>query len=326
MSRRFVIASAVLLVATVRAAPPTPPPDFWYVVPDAASAAARNRPVQGIVIPSSVDPTVETSPTGSVISWQRPDGSRQSVVVAGISSFTFKPGPLKGTTFVPFADVKHMAWTNGSCCTCASWERMVESPEFRSCIPGCQNCGCEACICTHEDPCPHAFSGGMTLVAHNDASAIMTLDEPSTPREVALANRNGNGVKIRGKRLSTEVGAKGNVEIANPDSIAIPGRVTLSNVVQGDKAMHAWSSPGVTVIVEQPLSLAPPSFHDGTIDFKKPQADAPTNSAITMQLDNRCWVCGYHPDSVPDYDKWECVPGEGACVRCITFECLAHHS
>ena len=168
MKRLLSISSALLIAATaLSAAPPkrvaAPAPDFWYVAPGETEASGASAMVQGIVVPTSVRPTVQTTPAGSVISWRRPDGTRQSFVVEGVSSFTFEPGPLTGTTYVPFGKRKHLQYAPDSCCTCASWQNMVESVEQLGCVPGCTGCGCEACICSPTSPCPGVAAGGMTL-------------------------------------------------------------------------------------------------------------------------------------------------------------------
>ena len=330
MHRLLAIVSASLLVATaVQAAPPmrdAAPPDFWYVVPDETSASGASGLVRGIVVPSSATPTVQTTPAGSVISWRRPDGTQQSFVVQGISSFTFEPGPLAGTTYVPFGRRKHLQYAPDSCCTCASWQNSVESVEALSCVPGCIGCGCEGCICSPTYPCPEAAIAGMTLVAHNGPGPTMTFGRSGANDGITIVRKGRAAVRFHGKHLAANVTSQGETEINNPDSITLPGRVATRASIRGDKALFAWSSSDASVILEQPQSMPAPSFQGGTIDFDAQPADAPTTTAKRLEVEpvmDRCRVCGTHPNSTADLDIYDCVSGDSVCYRCVSWECFA---
>jgi hypothetical protein len=319
---------AALVVTTLQASPPkreaAPVPDFWYVVPDESTAIADSSSVRGIVIPSSVNPTVRTSPTGSVISWRRPDGTRQSFVVQGISSFTFEPGPLVGTTYVPFSSRRHLQPGTDSCCTCASWLNMVESLERLSCVLGCSGCGCEACICSSTSGCPMSPPGVMTLVAHNDPAVAMTFRKEGETDRIEIASRGGAAVKFHGKHVSATLNAQGETVIVNPESVTLPGQVAQSESGRGERALFAWSSPEASVILEQPRSMAAPSLHGGTIDFSTRRDEAPTTTAKWLEAEpvaDMCRVCGTHPNSMSDLTIYDCVPGDSVCYRCISWGC-----
>lgn len=323
------LACAAVFVATALQAAPlkreaASVADFWYVVPDESQAATENGLVRGLVIPSTVDPTVQTTPTGSVISWRRADGTRQSFAVQGISSFTFEPGPLGGTTYVPFVTRKVLQYAPDSCCACASWQNSVESVERLSCVPGCIGCGCEGCICSPTYPCPQSPLGVMTLAAHNDPATTITVGTPGTAAGIKIARRGKAPVSFHGNRVSASVGRKGETEINNPESITLSGRCAQSESVRGDKALFAWTSPDASVILEQPRSMPAPSFHAGTIDFNSQPDDATTTSATRLEVDpvmDRCRVCGTHPNSMSDLVIYDCVPGDSVCYRCVSWEC-----
>lgn len=319
---------AVLVATASQAAPPkreaAPVPDFWYVVPDESAPAAESGLVRGLVIPSSVSPTVRTTPTGSVISWRRLDGTRQSFAVQGVSSFTFEPGPLVGTTYVPFASRKHLQYDPDGCCTCASWQNMVESIERLGCVIGCNGCGCEACICSPTSPCPGSPLGAMTLAAHNDPATTMTFGKAATTDGIKITSRGRAAVSFHGNHLAATVNAKGETVINNPESITLPGRVASSESVRGDNALFAWSSPDASVILEQPRSMPAPAFHGGTIDFKSQRDVAPETTARHLEVEpamDRCRACGTHPNSMSDLIIYDCVPGDSVCYRCVSWEC-----
>jgi len=319
---------AVFVTTALQAAPPkrdaAPVPDFWYVVPDESAAAAESGLVRGLVIPTSVKPTVRTTPTGSVIAWRRADGTRQSFALQGVSWFTFEPGPLAGTTYVPFATRTHLQYNPDGCCACASWQNMVESIERLGCAPGCNGCGCEACICSPTYPCPESPLGTMTLAAHNDPESTIALDTTGTTKAIKIAGRGRAAVSFHGNRLSASLSANGETVINNPESITLPGRVASSESVRGDLALFAWSSPDASVILEQPQSMPAPSFRDGTIDFKSQRADTPAAMAKQLQVDpvmDRCRACGTHPNSMSDLTIYDCVPGDSVCYRCVSWEC-----
>jgi len=317
---------AILVSTALQATPPkgekVAAPDFWYVVPDESAAVAESGLVRGLVIPTSVTPTVRTTPEGSVISWPRPDGTRQSFAVQGIPSFTFEPGPLRGTTYVPFGMRKHLQYVPDGCCACASWNNMVESVEHLSCVPGCSGCGCAACICSPTFPCPQSQAGAMTLAAHNDPTATMTFDKMGTTAGIKIGSHGRGTVSFHGKRLSATANSNGETEINNPDLIRLSGPVASSESVRGDQALFAWSSPDASVILEQPGSMPAPSFHDGTIDFKSLRDAAPTTSARRLQpVADRCSACGTHPNSMSDLVIFDCVPGDSVCYRCVSWEC-----
>jgi hypothetical protein len=317
---------AALVATTLQAAPPkreaVPAPDFWYVVPD--GSVTESGLVRGLVIPSLVNPTVRTTPTGSVLSWRRPDGTRQSFAVQGISSFTFQPGPLGGTTYVPFSLGKHLQYDPDGCCACASWNNMVESIERLGCVAGCSGCGCEACICSPTYPCPAGQVGAMTLAAHNDPAATMTFRKADATGRIDIARRGRAAVSFHGRSVAAEVNAQGVTMIINPESVWLPGQVTTSESTRGDHALFAWSSPEASVILEQPRSMAAPSFHGGTIDFGNRRAEATTSLAKRLETEpamDRCRVCGTHPNSMSDLTIYDCVAGDSVCYRCVSWEC-----
>jgi hypothetical protein len=321
---------AALVATTLQAAPQkreaAPAPDFWYVVPDESAGAAESGLVKGLVIPSSVHPAVRTTPTGSVISWRRPDGTRQSFAVQGMSSFTFEPGPLAGTTYVPFSLRRHLEYGSDSCCACASWLNMVESIERLSCVPGCSGCGCEACICTPMSGCAVSPPGVMTLAAHNDPEATMTFRKTGATERIELAGRGRAAVSFNGKHVSATVNAQGETVIINPESVTLPGPIARSESMRGDRALFAWSSPEASVILEQPRSMTAPLVQGSTIDFGNRRDEAPTATALARRLEaepveSRCRVCGTHPNSMSDLSIYDCVAGDSVCYRCVSWEC-----
>jgi hypothetical protein len=319
---------AAVVATTLQAAPPkreaAPVPDFWYVVPDESVAVATDGLVRGLVIPSSVNPTVRTTPTGSVISWRRPDGTRQSFAVQGISSFTFEPGPLAGTTYVPFSLSRHLQYNPDSCCVCASWNNMEESIERLGCVPGCNGCGCEACICSPTYPCPASQLGSMTLAAHNDPAATITFRKADATERIDIAGRGRAAVSFHGRSVSAEVNARGETVIINPESVTLPGQVAISESTRGDQALFAWSSAEASVILEQPRSMAAPTFRGGTIDFNNPRREEIAAGARYLEVEpvgDRCRACGTHPNSMSDLTIYDCVPGDSMCYRCVSWEC-----
>jgi hypothetical protein len=319
---------AALVATTLHAGPPkreaAPLPDFWYVVPDESTADAESGLVRGIVIPSSVSPTVRTTPTGSVISWRRPDGTRQSFAVQGMSSFTFEPGPLVGTTYVPFSSRRRLQPETDSCCVCASWLNMVESLERLSCVLGCSGCGCEACICSATSGCPAPPPGVMTLVAHNDPTAKMTFHKTGATERIEIADRGRAAVSFHGRHVSATLNAHGETLIINPESVTLPGRVSSSESIRGEQALFAWSSEEASVILEQPRSMAAPLFEGGIIDFSTQLHVTPTTTAKWLEAEpvaDMCRVCGTHPNSMSDLTIYDCVPGDSVCYRCISWGC-----
>lgn len=320
MKRLLAIASLPLIIVTALHAAP----DFWYVVPGETPATSAGSVVRGIVVPSAVRPTVQTTPAGSVISWRRPDGARQSFVVQGVNSLTFEPGPLAGTTYVPFVRSKFLEYDPRGCCACASWQNSVESVEALSCVVGCPGCGCEGCICSPTFPCPIGPDGATRLVAHNDPEATMTFVE-SGPEPGITLGRHGHTARFHGRRLSARVNSTGETVIDGLDSIALSGRVATRAIVKDDTALFAWSSPDASVILEQPRSMAAPSFRDGTIDLVMPPADALNTAAKRLAVEpvmDRCSACGTHPNSDGDLDIMDCVPGFSVCYRCVSWECV----
>jgi hypothetical protein len=327
MKRLSLFACVVALFATEVLASPVP--DFWYVVPGTAPATTDSKLVRGIVVPSSAKPAVETTPAGSILSWRHPDGTRRSFVVKGVSSITFEPGPLAGTTYVPFRTSKRVQYDPDGCCHCASWQNSEESIESLSCVVGCQGCGCEACICSPTYPCPAGPDGGMTLAADNDPSVTMTFDKSGVQQEVVVVGRLPAAARVRGKNLVAKLSSTGETIFSNPDSIALAGRVTSRKTVRGDKAFFVWTSPEVAVILEQQQSMRAPSFRDGVIGFDSRSTDAPAMEVRHLQVEpvmDRCSACGHHPNSQPDLEVMDCVPGEGACLRCVSWECFAPNS
>lgn len=332
MNRIVAMAFVVVLSVTLLAAAPTAlSPDFWYVVSNGTSASAVGESVRGIVVPSSVTPTVQTTPAGSVISWRRPDGTRQSFAVQGVSSITFQPGPLKGTTYVPFSRARRISisWPDESCCSCATWLNSVESLEAMSCVAGCAGCVCEGCICSPTLPCPTRPPDGLTLVAHNGAAPILSFEKSNEGDRLSVTGQDGSVVKFRGARLSAEVVEGGETVINNPDAIAMPGRIATSTTVRGDKALFAWVSPGASVILEQPRAMPAPEFEKGQIAFDRQPVDGQAMFAKRLSIDpvmDRCRACGTHPNSKADLDIYDCVPGDSVCYRCVSWECFAPQS
>jgi len=327
MTRLFAIATVARLAATVlAAAPSTQGPDFWYVVPGDASMATADAPVRGIVVPTSVTPTVQTSRGGSVISWRRPDGTRQSFVVRGIDAVTFEPGPLRGTIYVPFGTPRRpqVIRPDESCCSCATWLNSVESVEHLSCVAGCMGCYCEGCVCSPTLPCPVSPSTGTTLVANGGRWPVMSFVQSGEEHAVTVAGDNGRAVRFWGRHVSAEILASGDPWITNPDAIELPGRVVSRSAVRGEKALFAWVSPDASVILEQPRSLPAPSLRAGTIEFDREPIAATEAIAKQLAVDptmDRCRACGTHPNSEADLDLFECVPGFSVCYRCVSWEC-----
>jgi len=301
-------------------------PDFWYVVPRDAPETADHTLVRGIVIPTTVEPTVRTSLAGSVLSWERTDGTRQSVAVQGLSSFSFKPGPLKGTMLVPFVDARRLQYFPDygpkGCCACASWQNSEESVELLNCVPGCVGCGCEGCICSPTYPCPMSSFAAMTLRAHNNTASTISFGERGGSDEIVVGARGRNPVRFRGGRVSARIASDGSTEIVNPESIALSGDISTNSIVRGDTAFFAWSSPETTVIVEQPKTMPAPALDDGTIELSAHRGNAPATNALRLEpMGDRCIVCGTHPNSDGDSEKCECVAGTQTCTRCINFAC-----
>jgi len=300
--------------------------DFWYIVSGDSPETATRELTRGIVIPTSVEPTVRTTPEGSLLSWERADGTRQSFAVRGLSSLSFKPGPLKGTILVPFVEARRLQYLADydprSCCACASWQDSEESVEQLSCVPGCYGCGCEGCICSPTYPCPTTPFAAMTLKAHNGATPSMSFSGRDAFGEITVGIRGRDAVRFRGARLSAEVASDGGTEIVNPDSIAMPGDVATTSMVRGDTAVFAWSSAETTVIVEQPISIPAPVFTGGNIELKPGEGTlSRTNASRLEPTMDRCIVCGTHPNSIGDSEKCECVAGTQTCTRCINFAC-----
>ncbi len=303
-----------------------PAPDFWYVVPGETSPAGEDdgRLVQGIVIPSSVRPTVQTTSAGSIIAWRRADGTRQSFAIQGMSSFTFEPGPIANTTHVRFFPEIIFEQPPRSCCTCASWMNSVESVERLSCVAGCSGCGCEGCICSPRTPCPISPEGRLTLVAHDDAAKTLTFSKSNDTDTITMGSGGNGGVQFKGRQVKATMSSTGEVVIHGPESITLPGALANRGRVRDDKAFFAWSSPYASVILEQPRSLPAPSFHDGTIDLNDPKAGGQAISAkrhAVAPVADECSVCGTHPNSKADLEIYDCVPGDSVCYRCITWGC-----
>jgi hypothetical protein len=164
----------------------------------------------------------------------------------------------------------------------------------------------------------------MTLVPHNSPGDAMTFDDSGAANGITIASHGRTAVQFAGARLSATVSSTGEPQIDNPDSITVPGTVVTNAIVRGDKAMFAWSSPDVSVILEQPRSMPTPSFEGGTIHLETPAAEPPTTAASRVQMApvmDRCRVCGTHPNSSGDTDLMICVPGDSVCYRCISWEC-----
>jgi hypothetical protein len=316
---------ALLLAKTVShgAVKPARAPDFWYVVPETTSASGTLGSVRGIVVPSTFSPTIQTSPIGSTISWHRPDGTRQSFVVQGVSTLTSERGPMEGTTYIPFRKI--LQYEPDGCCSCASWENSQESIEALSCVIGCAGCGCEGCICSPTFPCPVGPESAMKLVAHNGAGPAITIGKSGARDEVAFVDHGRIAARFDGRHILTKIDAHGRVEIDEPDSITLFGPVTSRAATRDDKALFAWSTAAASVILEQPRSFPAPSYGMGTIELaSQPAATARLGRQIAVEpVMDRCKVCGTHPDSIADTDIYDCVPGDSVCYRCVSWECIA---
>ena len=325
MKRLLVIVSVLMFAMTASHSAPTRAtvPDFWYVLPATADQASGRDFVRGIVVPSSATPTIQTTPEGSVISWARFDGSRQSFVVKGVSSLSFQRGPIAGTTYIPFRRAKRLEYSPDDCCACASWPHMQESVEQLTCVEGCPDCGCEACICSPTYPCPFGLADGMRLKANNGAGPTMTIGKSGGRSEVAFENDGAIVARFSGRRLDATVDARGVTTIDNPDSITLSGAVVGQSSILRDKAYFAWVSPGASVILEQPTTLPAPAIQERTINFDGQPLDAVVSGRhrIVQPVMDRCKVCGTHPNSVADLDIYDCVPGNSVCYRCVSWEC-----
>ncbi len=149
-------------------------------------------------------------------------------VVAGTfaSAVTATPGAEPLSTKMQLFDPAH-------CCVCASWLKKVESFERKTCVPGCDECGCEACICS--DPCDY-------------------------PVESPMIDR--GEVAFSGRHLVTKLGAGSEIEIINPEAITLGQIVTARSTERGDKAFFGWVSRGTAVILEQPRGFPPPRYDE----------------------------------------------------------------
>jgi hypothetical protein len=327
--RRLSAIASVLLAAStfLPAAPPKPSADFWYVVPGGSGTRDAGRAVRGIVLPSAAAPTVRTTPSGAVLTWQTPAGAKQSLVVTGVSALTLEPGPIDGTTYVPFVNASRLQLRDPDwCCSCASWKDMEESFERLTCVPGCKGCGCEACICDPSSPCPESLAqtAEVTLVAHDDPSSTITIGKAASLSAVTMTGRGEGSATFRGARVSTRVNASGETEIVNPDSITLEGQVSELAAERRDKSLFAWTAPGVSVILEQPREAAKPTLRGSTIDLApraRPGAAVQSTRLEVDPLGPRCRVCGTHPNSWADVDAMQCVAGDALCYRCISWQC-----
>jgi hypothetical protein len=324
MKRFFSMLPGFLVLAGVLHAAPAP--DFWYVVPggESVTEADASRLVQGIVIPTKVRPTIQTTPAGSAITWRRPDGGRQSFVIQGMSSFTFEPGPIADTTHVNFKAKIIYERPPHSCCSCASWLNSVESLEMLACVPGCNGCGCEGCVCSPGLPCPIEPYGRTTLVAHGGSGERLTFAKSFDTDTITLDSHESGPARFSGCHLTATMSESGVTEIHGAESITLPGAIENRGRVTGDKAFYAWSTPSAALILEQPRSKPAPSFHDGTIEFNVPTATGLTIPGKRPTLEPRtseCSVCGTHPNSQADLEIYDCVPGTYVCYRCITWTC-----
>jgi hypothetical protein len=327
MNRLLWIVSVLMLVAPASFAAVTTAtaPDFWYVLPESDAAAGTHESVRGIVLPSTASPTLQTTAEGAAISWRRPDGTRQSLVVRGVPALSFERGPLDGTTLIPFGGAKRFQVAPDGCCTCASFENSRESVEALSCVAGCPGCGCEGCICSPTFPCPFGPDGAMRLVANNGVGPILTISKPGTRPSVTFDNHGTIAAQFTGRRLDAKLDARGVTVLTDPDSITLFGPVTSRSEIRGDKSLVAWSSPEASVILEQPAAMPIPSLRDGTISFESHPLETfkPGRRPVLEPTGDRCRACGTHPDSVADTDIYDCVPGNSICYRCVSWECSA---
>lgn len=298
--------------------------DFWYIVSGSAADNAGHSVVEGLVVPSSVAPTVQASAVGSVIAWRRADGTRQSFVVRGPTAIAPERGPIDGTIFVPFRGARIFEYDPRSCCTCASWQNSEESIDALSCVSGCTGCGCEGCICSPTFPCPENPEGTTTLRAHDDANFSLIIDKAPAMGGITLVRRGGGAVRFEGPRVHARA-ADRDLVIEDPSAILIPGAVSAGSKTRHDSALFAWSSPSASVILEQPRSMPPPTFDHGTIRLDSVSEQGGSISAgypAIAPVSDRCVACGTHPNSTADLDIYECVPGFSTCYRCVSWECL----
>jgi hypothetical protein len=164
----------------------------------------------------------------------------------------------------------------------------------------------------------------MTLVAENDPSVRTTFGKPGSPGDIAVFHQGRSTARVQGKHLDARLSTNGETLFTDPDSIELSGSVTLHSRVTADKAYFVWTAPDVSLILEQPRVMHEPSFHDGVIGLDSPSVDAATGMSKRFQvvpLMDRCSACGHYPNSQPDLDLMACVPGEGACLRCVSWEC-----
>ena len=169
----------------------------------------------------------------------------------------------------------------------------------------------------------------MTLAANNDPTAIITFGKSGAKNRSIAMRQGSDAVVFHGRNLMAKVTSKGETVINDPDSITLSGKVATRASVRGSRALFAWSSPVASVILEQPRSMPAPAFHDGAIDFYTQADDAPTTMAKHLEVEpvmDRCKACGTHPNSIADLDIYDCVPGDGVCYRCVSWECVAQES
>jgi hypothetical protein len=152
----------------------------------------------------------------------------------------------------------------------------------------------------------------------------MTFRKTSESNRIEIAGHGRAAVSFQGRHVSATLNAQGETVIINPDSVTLPGQVAQSESIRGERALFAWSSPEASVILEQPRSVAAPSFKGGTIDFRTRREEAPTAREKWIEVEpvgDMCRVCGTHPNSMSDLTIFDCVPGNSVCYRCISWGC-----
>jgi hypothetical protein len=162
-------------------------------------------------------------------------------------------------------------------------------------------------------------------VASDGSEPSITIGKSGARDEVTFVDRGRIAARFNGQRLLARFDSHGRAVIDDPDSITLFGPVTSRIATRGDDALFAWSSPGASVILEQPRSMPTPSLRARTIQLAPEPAEEDSFSkrvSIEPAMD-RCRVCGTHPDSVADTEIYDCVPGDSVCYRCVSWECIA---
>lgn len=325
-----------------------PQPIYWYVVSDDQQSPTALRAVRGIVIPTTVEPTFITSETASIIRWTQDDGTTQSFVVDGISSLTFKQGPMEGTLYIPFTSSPNVGASSSdvielgpdSCCSCASWVNSSDSIEFKQCVSGCEGCGCEGCICNPTYPCPSNGNGMVLQPRYHSQVDFQVSSMPVAskqsitlaPNTVSVSNDRDSTV-FSGTRIRSRIETDGRITVSNPESIKLGGRIiSQRSTIAHGKALFAWATADTAVIIEQPMSWSPPTRTNDSIDFtfdpSSPTSELPASSSTPSKyldfapLMDRCRACGTYPNHWGNLESYSCDPGgTSTCYRCVSWEC-----